>query len=484
MTSARFTEQGRRYHMSGVGGSGMAPMAQLSAALGAEVTGSDRNLDRGVVLPWFEHLRAAGVRLLPQDGSGVVPGLDAVVHSSAVEPNNPDIRRAEALGIPRIRRGPFLARIANERRAVAVAGTSGKSTITAMTAHILVAAGLDPSFLGGGAAVALPGALAPGSLRIGRQEWFVVETDESDGSVTEFAPAVATVANLSRDHKEPEVVAAYFASLLRGTREGAVVNAGDPGLRSVALPPSLETVFAAVEGAPAWTKPGLIAGDVRLTPDAVAFDLAGTTVHVPFPGRATVENALLAVATAVLAGVPIRDAGRALATFSGVRRRFERIGAAGGVDVFDDFAHNPVKIRAALEALRPEGALWIYYQPHGYGPTRFFRDELIEAFRAGLEQGDRLLLAPIYDAGGTADRSIRSEDLAEPLKRAGVDARVTGSRAVAAEAVLHGARAGDRVVVMGARDDTLPLYARSLLSDLASRARAETNQRRGAQSRK
>jgi UDP-N-acetylmuramate--alanine ligase len=484
MSATRFTERGRRYHMSGVGGSGMAPMAQLSAALGAEVTGSDRNLDRGVVLPWFAHLRAAGVRLLPQDGSGVVPGLDAVVHSSAIEPGNPDIMRAEELGIPRIRRGPFLARIANGRRAVAIAGTSGKSTITAMTAHILVSAGLDPSFLGGGAAVALPGALAPGSLRIGRQEWFVVETDESDGSVTEFTPAVATLANLSRDHKEPEVVAGYFAELLRGTREGAVVNAGDPALRPIPLPPALEIVFAAVEGAETWTKPGLLARKVHLSSDAVDFDLAGTPVHVPFPGRATVENALLAVATALLAGVSIRDAGASLAKFAGVRRRFERIGAADGVDVFDDFAHNPVKIRAALEALRPKGSLWVYYQPHGYGPTRFFREELIGAFRTGLRRGDRLLLAPIYDAGGTADRSIRSEDLAEPLRRGGVDATVADSRAAAAEAILHGARPGDRVVVMGARDDTLPLYARSLLSELASRSRARSSQHGGAQSRK
>lgn len=480
MNATRAPERGRRYHMSGVGGSGMAPMAQLSAALGARVTGSDRNHDRGIVLPWFEHLRAAGVRLVPQDGSGVHADLDAVVHSSAVEAVNPDIRRAEELGVPRIRRGPFLARLANAQRGVAVAGTSGKSTITAMTAHILITAGLDPTFLGGGAAVALEGALPPGSLRLGGSDWFVVETDESDGSVTEFAPAIATIANLSRDHKEPEVVAGYFANLLRATSEGAVMHAGDPGLAAVVRPPALEILLVSAEGDETWAKPGLVARDLRLSPDAVDFDLSGTRVHVPFPGRATVENALLAVATAVLAGVSIGDAGAALATFAGVRRRFERIGTAHGVDVFDDFAHNPVKIRAAVEALRPRGALWIYYQPHGYGPTRFFRDDLIEAFRASLRPGDRLLLAPIYDAGGTADRSIRSEDLAGPLQLAGVDASVAGSRAAAAEAIARGARAGDRVVVMGARDDTLPLYARSLLAALSARSAAESGQRRGA----
>jgi len=455
-------------------------MAQLVASLGAEVTGSDRNHDRGIVLPWFEHLRAAGVRLIPQDGSGVHPGLTAVVHSSAVEPGNPDIRRAEELGVPRIPRGPFLARLANPSRTLAVAGTSGKSTITAMTAHVLVATGLDPTFLGGGAAVALEGALPPGSLRVGGGEWFVLETDESDGSVAEFAPAVATIANLSRDHKEPEVVAGYFAALLAGTREAAVLNAGDPGLATLRPPPALHVLYTAVEGDEAWTRPGLVARDLRLSPDQVEFDLSGTRVRVPFPGRATVENALLAVASAVLAGVSVPDAAAALEGFAGVRRRFERIGAAGGVEVFDDFAHNPVKIRAAIEALRPRGALWLYYQPHGYGPTRFFRDELIEAFRGALRPGDRLLLAPIYDAGGTANRNIRSEDLAEPLARAGVQATVVADRAAAADAIARGVRPGDRVVVMGARDDTLPLYARSLLGVLSVRTPAGAGERRGA----
>lgn len=464
--------------MSGVGGSGMAPLAQLTSLLGARVTGSDRNHDRGIVLPWFGQLEAAGVRLVPQDGTGVHPDLDAVVHSSAVEPENPDIRRAEELGVPRVRRGLFLARLADARRTLAVAGTSGKSTVTAMTAHILVQAGLDPTFLGGGAAVGLPGAVPPGSLRIGSGDWFVAETDESDGSVAEFAPAIATIANLSRDHKEPEVVAGYFASLLARTREGAAMNAGDPGLGAVRRPPALHVLFAAVEGAETWTSPGLVARDLRLAPDGVEFQLSGTRVRVPFPGRATVENALLAIAGAVLAGVSVADAAGALAGFAGVHRRLERIGAADGVEVFDDFAHNPVKIRAAVEALRPRGALWIYYQPHGYGPTRFFRDELIEAFRQSLADGDRLILAPIYDAGGTADRSIQSEDVARPLRRAGVDAVVIDSRAAAAESIVRGARSGDRVVVMGARDDTLSLYARSLLDALSSRSRLAAGERR------
>jgi UDP-N-acetylmuramate--alanine ligase len=457
----------------------MAPMAQLVAALGADVTGSDRNHDRGIPLPWFDHLRAAGVRLLPQDGSGVHAGLDALVHSSAVEPGNPDFRRAEELGVRRIRRGSLLAQLAEPTRTVAIAGTSGKSTITAMIAHILVAAGLDPSFLGGGAAVSLDGAVPPGSLRVGAGDWFVVETDESDGSVTEFSPAIATVANLSRDHKEPDVVSGYFAALLERTQEGAVLNAGDPGLAAVTLPRGRQLLLAAVEGRAAWRRPAIVAREVSLSPEAVRFQLSGTWVHVPFPGSVTVENALLAIATALLAGVPVGQAADALATFAGVRRRFERIGSAAGVDVFDDFAHNPVKIRAALEALRAEGALWVYYQPHGYGPTRFFRDDLIEAFRAALRPGDRLLLAPIYDAGGTADRSIRSEDVAAALRRIGVDVEVVSTREASTDAVARGARPGDRVVVMGARDDTLALYARELLRALATRTKPQTAQHGG-----
>ncbi|MGE5176433.1 MAG: glutamate ligase domain-containing protein [Hyphomicrobiales bacterium] len=461
---------GRRYHFSGVGGSGMAPLAALAAALGATVTGSDRNLDRGVTLHVFESLRRAGVRLTPQDGSGVHEGLTALIHSTAVERTNPEFRRAEALEIPRIRRGSFLASLVSAKRAVAVAGTSGKSTVTAMIAHIFVAAGRDPWFLGGGAALGLPGATTPGGLRVGGSDWFVVETDESDGSVAECSAAVAVLTNLSRDHKEIEVTARHFEALLEKTRERVVVNVGDPVLERVTIPTGLPALRVAVEGVRTWAPPDLLAESIRLAPDGVSFRIGGAPARVPFPGRMTVENAAIAIAASVTADIAIVDAAMSLATFGGVRRRLERIGAAGGVDVFDDFAHNPVKISAALAALRPAGRFWVYYQPHGYGPTRFFADQLVDTFASGLGPEDRLLLAPIYDAGGTADRSIRSEDLAARLVARGLAVTVAPTREDALALVTEGARAGDRVVVMGARDDTLSVFARTLFAALVARA--------------
>lgn len=465
---------GRRYHFSGVGGSGMAPLALLAASLGADVTGSDRNRDRGVALPIFEHLQRGGVRLVPQDGSAVHAGLNAVVYSTAVERSNPDFRGAEERGVTLVRRGSFLASIAGARRTIAVAGTSGKSTVTAMLAHILFKARLDPSFLGGGAAVDLPGAIPPGSLRLGASEWFVVETDESDGSVAEFSPAVSVLTNLSRDHKEIEETARNFTLLAERTREAVVVHVGDPPLARVTLPPALRTIRVAVTGETTWAKPDLVATALRLDPTGTTYEVGGTTVRVPFPGRMTVENSLHAIAGAMAAGIPLARAAEALSDFGGVRRRLERVGVAGGVDVFDDYAHNPVKIAAALEALRPKGALWVYYQPHGYGPTRFFADSLVETFATGLRASDRLLLAPIYDAGGTADRSIRSEDLVARLAARGAPATVPSTREGAA-LLLAEARPGDRIVVMGARDDTLPLFARSLV-DVLQAARGATGE--------
>ena len=461
--------QGHRYHFSGVGGSGMAPLAALSVALGATVSGSDRNLDRGLTLHVFEDLRHAGVRLTPQDGSAIDSSLTALVHSSAVETTNAEFQRAVALGVARVRRGTFLAGIAAERRTIAIAGTSGKSSVTAMIAHILTSAGRDPSFLGGGAAARLDGAAPFGSLRVGRGEWFVVETDESDGSVAEFAPAVAVVSNLSRDHKEVDETARNFEAMLAKTRERIVVNAKDASLERVHLPAELPVLAVAAGDGETWMAPELRAEAVHLYPDRVEFTVQDIVARVPFPGSLTVENAILALGAAVAAGVSLPEACRALATFAGVRRRLERIGAMHGVDVFDDFAHNPVKIGAALEALRPSGALWVYYQPHGYGPTRFFAAQLIETFRAGLKDRDRLVLAPIYDAGGTADRSIRSEDLARALRDAGVDAVVSPTRDEAARLLTENAKSGDRIVVMGARDDTLPAFARTLYADLVAR---------------
>ena len=447
----------------------MAPLAALSISLGATVSGSDRNLDRGLALHVFDYLRRAGVELTPQDGSAVTKSLSALVHSSAVETSNPEFQRAIELGLPRVRRGTFLAGIAAARRTIAVAGTSGKSSVTAMIAHILTAAGRDPSFLGGGAAVRLDGAASFGSLRVGRGDWFVVETDESDGSVAEFAPAIAVLSNLSRDHKEIDETARNFEAMLGQTRERIVVNARDASLERVRLPAELPVLAVAACAGETWMTPELRAEGIRLHPDRVEFAVQSTPVRVPFPGAMTVENALVAIGASVAAGVSLAEACGALSTFGGVRRRLERIGTMHGVDVFDDFAHNPVKIAAALEALRPSGWLWIYYQPHGYGPTRFFAPQLVETFRTGLRDGDRLVVAPIYDAGGTADRSIRSEDLVRSLREAGVDASVSATREEAAHVLTRGARSGDRIVVMGARDDTLPIFARALFADLVAR---------------
>ncbi len=460
----------KRYHFSGVGGSGMAPLAQLTALLGARVTGSDRNLDRGLRLPIFDALEEAGVGLVAQDGSGVEPGLDALIHSSAVEQTNPDFLRARTLGIWCIRRGSFLASLAGERRAIAIAGTSGKSTVTAMVAHILLDSGFDPSFLGGGAAIDLPGSFPPGSLRVGGGDWFVVETDESDGSVAEFCPAIATLTNLTRDHKEIEATTALFGNLMSQTKERGVLNVGDPALANVPRPGHLSFLTVALEGAPIWITADLVAESIRLAPNGVRFKIGGAEARVPFPGILTVQNAALAIATAHAAGISVAAAAQSLARFAGVRRRLERIGDSEGVDVFDDFAHNPVKIHMSIEALRPQGSLWVLYQPHGYGPTRFFRDELIETFRAALRPRDHLLLAPIYDAGGSADRTISSEDIAAPLRNSGIAAKVTPSREEALQDVIENAQRGDRIVVMGARDDTLPSYAREILAGLLARS--------------
>jgi UDP-N-acetylmuramate--alanine ligase len=219
-----------------------------------------------------------------------------------------------------------------------------------------------------------------------------------------------------------------------------------------------------------------VARSIRLDSTSARFRVNETEVLVPFPGAMTVENAILAVGAAVAAGVALPVAARSLASFPGVRRRLERVGVADGVDVFDDFGHNPVKIAAALSALRPAGSFWIYYQPHGYGPTRFFRDQLVETFRSSLVPRDRLLVAPIYDAGGTADRSIRSEDLVAALRAAGVEVSLAATRDEASRAIAAGARAGDRAVVMGARDDTLPGFARDVLAAIAARSKAPAPQ--------
>ena len=386
----------------------MSALAQALVSLGHSVSGADRVVsspDRTLWPPSIRRLAALGVKVFPDDGSGVDASIQRVIVSTAIEPDNPGLANAQKLGIPVVHRAAALAEALSSFKLVAVAGTCGKSTVTAMLAHVLAACGLDPFCVNGAAVVGWNG-----SVRPGEGPYAVAEVDESDKSLTAFRPFAAIITNASADHYSKEEMDEVFDAFVKDV-PGPVIDG-----RKVSC-----------------------------------------SADCSLPGEHNRQNAGLALAMAVALGADEQRARVALMDFPGVERRLQRIGRCGEAEVFDDYAHNPEKLHAMLTTLQAqtEKGVAIVWRPHGYGPLRKMLEPLAAMFSETLRPQDRLILLPVYDAGGTADRSVQSDALA---------ARVSGSvfletpeevyRLLMAQASAFGA-----IVTAGARDPGLPVLA-------------------------
>ena len=458
----------RPYFFCGIGGSGMLPLALILRARGATVLGSDRALDQGRLAEKFNYLRANGIELYPQDGSGVTSPDMVLVTSSAVEETIPDVQAAKRVGAKRMLRAQLLAELFNEApNAIGVAGTSGKSTTTAMIGWILHASGRDPTIMNGAVMKNFISAEAPfASAVVGKSDLFVSEVDESDGSIAWFSPRVAVLNNVALDHKSMDELRALFRGFVAKS-EIAVLNLDNDETLALADARSARTVLSY---SLARSNADLLASHIEPLPDGIVFKVSErnasnpVTVRLRVPGQHNVSNALAAIGAARTVGISLADIATALGEFKGVHRRLEVVGSSYGITVIDDFAHNPDKIAATLATLHDfPGRLLVMFQPHGFGPLRLMKDQLIEVFARNLRADDVLVMPePVY-FGGTTDRSISSVDIIEGVVAQGRDAHVYSDRLRCAEHLVEIARSGDRVVVMGARDDTLAQFAGDLL---------------------
>ncbi len=444
----------------------MLPLAMILAGQGARVSGSDRSLDSGRLPAKFDDLAKRGVTLFPQDGSGI-EGDQIVVASAAIEDTVADIVAAEAAGCARMTRAELLASLFNAApMSIGVAGTSGKSTVTGMIGWILHAIGRDPTVMNGAVMKNFANPDAPfASALVGQGDDFVSEVDESDGSIALYWPKVAVLNNVSLDHKTLEELRDLFGAFA-AKAVTTVVNVGDAESAALAMALDRKLTFA-VEG-----EADLVARNLSPQAYAVEFDLetAGEThrVSLGVPGRHNVANALAAIGAATAAGVPLGDAVRAIEGFAGLKRRFELVGEANGVAVIDDFGHNPDKIAATIDTLRAfPGRLLLLFQPHGYGPLKVMRRELVAMFASKLGADDLLVLPdPVYH-GGTTTREVTSAHIIADIAATGRQALHIPDRAAAAAHLVANAKPGDRIVLMGARDDTLSLLAAEMAQTLA-----------------
>lgn len=463
--------QQTRYFFCGIGGSGMLPLALILRARGHAVAGSDRMLDQGRTAQKFDFLRAQGISLFPQDGSGLTGSSQILVASSAVEDTVPDVRAARRLGVSRMSRADLLSALFNAAPlGIAVGGTSGKSTTTGMVGWILHDTGRRPTIVNGAVMKNFVTDEAPfSSAVLGDGDPFVAEVDESDGSIALYAPRIAVLNNIALDHKSLDDLRALFRDFVA---KAATVVVNLDNAESAALAAGIASGEVITVGAN-HDAADLRAVDLEPAPGGIAFEVrernsgASASVRLAVPGRHNVANALSALGAARACGVPLDRAAAALGGFSGLRRRLEIVGAAGGITVIDDFAHNPDKIEATLETLHAfPGRLLVMFQPHGFGPLRLMKDGFVDAFTTHLGVDDVLIMPdPVY-FGGTVDRSVSSGDIVDAVRAGGHQAWNCAERARCGEKILELARPGDRIVVMGARDDTLSRFAAELVDRL------------------
>ena len=430
------------YFFIGVAGVGMSAIAQYLVGKGVAVSGSDRQFGAEEKPLVMSQLQECGVLCFPQDGSGVVTGLTAVVVSTAIEDTNPDLKRAKELGIPVMHRSEMLAKISKEAKTIAVSGTSGKSTVTAMIYHILQYAGLQPSVMTGAGLVNLQKEGKIGNAVSGKGEWLVVEADESDGTLVRYEPEIGGKILIVND-------AHPLAKKFSAGREF------DFGFEN----------YVGVQGTDFKSVGTSIQFRVRHEAELVKF-------VVPLPGKHNMENALAATAAALRAGVSLHTCADALATFPGVFRRHQILGTFNGVTLVDDFAHNPAKIAASIKSAQDftDGRVIAWFQPHGFGPTRFLRKDLVEFIAKTLRpksidddrENDVMFFSEIYYAGGTVTRDISAGDLADDLLLKGCEAIYIENRNECAEKMVEYAQPGDTILLMGARDPSLQAFAQSV----------------------
>jgi UDP-N-acetylmuramate--alanine ligase len=434
-------------HFTGIGGIGMSGLAGLCLALGCKVEGSDLALS-----PAARRLAAMGVLVREgHDASYVAPDASALVMSSAVRADNPEVAEARRRGLPVVLRGELLAELMRPRRGIAVAGSHGKTSTSSMIAAALIHSGLDPTVAVGGTLAVLGGSNA----RLGAGDLMVAETDESDGSFLLLSPEIAVLTNVDREHVEHyggfEHARSAFADFVNRTAFCGLALVCVDDLEARALLPRLRRRVIGYGRS----------ADAGLRAVAEVADESGSEWTVLHRGRDlgrfrldalgahSVLNATAAIGACLEAGAPLEAVREALRSFQGPERRLEVKGEARGVRVVDDYGHHPAEIRAALQALRQSrpGRIVVLFQPHRYTRTRALLDEFAGCF----EEADAVRVLDIYAASEPPIAGVTGEALARRIRAAGhPDARYAGPLRGGADAVAAELRPGDVVLTLGA----------------------------------
>jgi UDP-N-acetylmuramate--alanine ligase len=445
----------------GVAGTGMSALAQYLSGIGKQVSGSDRYFSPDVFNETQQKLEEAGIQCFIQDGSGMDENTHLVVVSTAVEDAVYEVQLAKKFGIPIIRRSELLALICKSKTTMAVGGTSGKSTTSAMLFDMLQYAGMKPSIISGAGLVSIIREGKIGNAKVGEGEWLVIEADESDGSIVQYQPNVGLLLNVDKDHQEIEVLMDLFGQFKNNTTDIFIVNQDNVFSKKISR--NLNVDFSSDKNSGA----GFIAVNFQQHGLNIEFEVNQVLFSMKVLGKHNMENALAAIAVANSLGVSLQTCSMALSNYEGIYRRHQILGDKNGVMLIDDYAHNPAKCAASIAACQPIAPKVIaWFQPHGYGPTRFLRNDFVNEIAKVLRAEDEIWMSEIFYAGGTAVKDISSNDLIKDIAAMGKNAFFVEDRNELVSAVRSHFTERCVLLLMGARDPSLESFANNVLEQL------------------
>lgn len=444
----------------GVAGTGMSALAQYLQGVGKNVSGSDRFFAPNVYNETREKLEAEGIQCFEQNCSGITEHTDLVVVSTAIEESVNEVQKARELNIPILKRSELLALIAASKKTIAVGGTSGKSTTSAMLFDILEKAGKEPSIISGAGLVSIIKKGKIGNAVVGKGDWLVIEADESDGSIVQYKPTIGLLLNIDKDHEEVDQLIKLFDTF-KNNSEKFITN------RSHAVSAKLSQDASQDFSVNENDASGYHATNFLQKGLHISFEINGTPFSLEQVGKHNMENALAAACTAHQIGVDLSVAATALANYEGIYRRHQVLGEKQGVWLIDDYAHNPVKCAAAISACHPIADKVIaWFQPHGFKPTRFLRADFVKEIAASLRPQDEIWMSEIFYAGGTAVKDISAADLINDIKQLGKNAFFVENRNELLKNIRPHFTENCVLLLMGARDPSLESFAKQVWEEL------------------
>ena len=444
----------------GIAGVGMSAVAQYLQGIGKQVSGSDRYFHPEEFNKTKNQLEAEGIKCFLQDGRGISENTDLIVVSTAIEDTVFEVKKAKQLNIPIIKRSELLALIAKSKKTVAVAGTSGKSTTSAMLFQILEDAGLQPSIISGAGLTKIIKEGKIGNAAVGKGDWLIIEADESDGSVVQYEPEIGLLLNVDKDHQEIEELMELFAIFKNNTNSLFVVNQSNTLAKTLSANFQNDFGFENEQAKYNITK-------FNQKGFELSFEILGQKVKMNSIGQHSAENAAAAIAVANQIGVDLEICAKSLENYEGIYRRHQILGQKNGIWVIDDYAHNPAKCAASIKACQPLAQKVVaWFQPHGYGPTRFLRKDFVDEISAALRPQDEIWMSEIFYAGGTAVKDISANDLIQDIKNNGKNAFFVEDRNQLLENLKPHLGKNSVLLLMGARDPSLEDFCKNIYEKL------------------